>query len=59
MAKSAYTAQEEYELIMAYLDRQTFIPDFCCQNNISKNTIKKWMFLFETYGIKRLEGSSG
>jgi transposase len=59
MAKSAYSAQEKYELIMAYLDRQTSIPDFCRQNNITKNTIKKWLFLFETYGMKGLEGSCG
>lgn len=59
MAKSDYSAQEKYELIMAFKERQISIRDFCVQKNISKETIKKWIFLFETYGVVGLEDSTG
>jgi transposase len=59
MAKSAYSAQEKYELILAYEDRETSVRDFCRQYNISKGTMKKWIYLFETYGMDGLHDSSG
>ncbi|MBT2744254.1 helix-turn-helix domain-containing protein, partial [Bacillus sp. ISL-77] len=58
MAKSAFTAQEKYELIVAFEDRQTSILDFCVQHNISKHTIKNWIYLFQTYGIDGLQDST-
>lgn len=59
MAKSAFSAQEKYELIVAYENRQTSIQNFCQKYNISKKTVKKWIYLFQTYGIDGLRGSSG
>ncbi|QIZ08790.1 helix-turn-helix domain-containing protein [Priestia megaterium] len=57
MANSAFTAQEKYELIVAE-DRQTSILDFCVQHNITKHTIKNWIYLFQTYGIDGLQDST-
>ncbi|MCM3767555.1 helix-turn-helix domain-containing protein, partial [Neobacillus niacini] len=59
MAKRAYSAQEKYELIVAFEDRQTSIKDFCRQFNISKVTVKEWISLFEKYGMDGLQDSSG
>ena len=59
MAKSAYSAQEKHELIMAFENREISIQDFCNQKNIAKTTIKKWIYLFETYGVEGLEASTG
>jgi transposase len=59
MVKSTFTAQEKYELIVAFEDRQISIPDFCRHYNISKDTINKWIYLFQTYGMDGLQNSSG
>jgi transposase len=59
MVKSTFTAQEKYELIVAFEDRQTSVPKFCSQYNISKETINKWIYLFQTYGMDGLENSTG
>jgi len=58
MAKSAYSPEGKYDLIVAFENRQSSIPDFCRQYNISKPTIEKWIYLFNTYGIQGLEGAS-
>jgi transposase len=59
MAKSAYSAKEKYELIVAYENRQTSARHFFRQYNISKGTINKWIYLFQTYGMEGLQGSNG
>jgi transposase len=59
MAKSTFTALEKYELIVAYEDRQSSVPRFCSQYNISKETINKWIYLFQTYGMDGLHNSTG
>jgi transposase len=59
MAKSAYSAQEKYAIIVAYENRQTTVADFCREYNISKRTITEWVYQFETYGMDGLQGSSG
>jgi len=59
MAKSAYSALEKYELIIAYENRQISTQDFYKQNNISKDTLNKWIYLYQTYGIDGLEGATG
>jgi len=59
MAKSTFTAQEKYELIVAFEDRQTSSSGFCSQYKISKGTIKKWIYLFQTYGMDGLQNSTG
>jgi transposase len=59
MTKNTYYAQEKYELIVAYEQRQTSVRDFCRQYNISQVIIKKCLYLFETYGIDGLHHSSG
>ena len=59
MAKSTFTALEKYELIVAYEDRQSSVPRFCSQYNISKETINKWIYLFQTYGMDGLQNSTG
>nr|WP_233713312.1 helix-turn-helix domain-containing protein [Lederbergia citri] len=59
MAKSIYSAQEKYELIMAFEDRQTSVKDFCREHNISKLTLNKWVYLYQTYGMDGLQGSTG
>ncbi|WCK54298.1 helix-turn-helix domain-containing protein [Aneurinibacillus sp. Ricciae_BoGa-3] len=59
MAKSAYSAQEKYALIVAYENRQTTVADFCLEYNISKLTITEWVYQFEAYGMNGLHGSSG
>jgi transposase-like protein len=58
MAKSAYSAQEKYELIVAYENKQISARDFYRQYRISDATIKKWIYLFQTYGIDGLNGSN-
>jgi transposase len=57
--KSAYSAQEKYELIVAYEDRQVSSRDFCRQYNIARKTIMRWIYLFQTYGMEGLQSSSG
>jgi transposase len=59
MGKSAYSAQEKYELIVAFNDRHTSIQDFCSQYNISDETMKEWIYLYETYGIEGLHKTGG
>ena len=54
MGKSAFTAQEKYELILAFNERQTSIQDFCSQYNISDETIKEWIYIYQKYGIDGL-----
>jgi len=59
MAKSAYSAQEKYELIVAFEDRQTSVLDFCSQYRISKSSLESWIYLFQTYGMEGLQNSTG
>lgn len=59
MAKSAYSTQEKYELIVAFENRQTSVRDFCRQFNIDQATIRTWIHLFQTYGVEGLNDSSG
>jgi transposase len=59
MAKNTFTAQEKYELIVAFEERQTSVSKFCSQYNISKETINKWIYLFQTYGMDGLQNSNG
>jgi transposase len=59
MAKSAYSAQEKYELIVAYEHRQISSRAFCRQHNIARKTMMRWIYLFQTYGMEGLQGSSG
>lgn len=59
MAKSAYSAQEKYDLIIAFENRQSSIQDFCRQYTISKKTVERWVYLFKTYGMEELQGSTG
>nr|WP_066257825.1 helix-turn-helix domain-containing protein [Neobacillus drentensis] len=59
MAKNTFNAQEKYELIVDFEERQTSVSNFCSQYNISKETIKKWTYLFQTYGMDGLQNSNG
>jgi len=59
MGKIIYSAQEKYDLIVAFTDRQTSVQDFCSLNNISDETMKEWMYLYQTYGIEGLHKSGG
>ncbi|WP_442870438.1 helix-turn-helix domain-containing protein [Aneurinibacillus sp. Ricciae_BoGa-3] len=58
IAKIAYSVQEKYALIVAYQNRQTSVPDFCREYNISKRTSNEWVYRFQTYGMDGLHGSS-
>lgn len=59
MAKSKYSAQEKYELIVSYEDRQVSSREFFRQHNIAKKTMVRWIYLFQTFGLEELQGSSG
>ena len=59
MAKSAFSAQEKYELIVAFENRQVSVRDFCLQYNISSSTIKEWIYLFQTFGVDGLHDAEG
>lgn len=59
MGKSAFTAQEKYEIIVAYEDRRVSIRDFCRQYTISDETISEWICKFHTYGMDGLSNPSG
>ncbi|MGN6618841.1 MAG: IS3 family transposase [Ilyomonas sp.] len=59
MAKSAYSAQEKLELIITYQDRKTSIQVFCQQQKITEDTLNKWIYLYQTYGMDGLQGSKG
>ena len=59
MAKSAYSAQEKYELIVAFKNRQASVRDFYLQYNISQSTIKDWIYLFQTFGVDGLHDTEG
>ncbi|WP_416235925.1 transposase, partial [Psychrobacillus psychrodurans] len=48
MGKSAFTAQQKYEVIVSYEDRKTSSIDFCRQYNVSDETIKEWIYQFQT-----------
>jgi transposase len=58
MAKSAYSAEEKYEVVVAYENRQTSVQNFCQEHQISKNTIRKWIYLFQRYGIDGLHDAN-
>lgn len=59
MGKSAFTAQQKYEVIVSYEDRKTSISDFCRQYNVSDETIKEWIYQFQTYGMDGLNNPDG
>lgn len=59
MGKSAFSAQEKYEIIVAYEDRKISVRDFCRQYTISDKTIKEWIYQFHTYGMDGLTNQSG
>lgn len=59
IAKSSFSAQEKYELIMDYRNRSISTIDFCNHRKINQHTIKHWIYLFETYGMKGLQGADG
>jgi transposase len=59
MGKSAFSAQEKYELIVAYENRKISVRDFCRQYSVSDETIKEWIYQFQTYGIDGLHNPSG
>ncbi|MCJ8005859.1 transposase-like protein [Lederbergia wuyishanensis] len=59
MAKRTYSAQEKYELIIAYENRQTSIKDFCLEQSIPKKTIQEWVYLYQSRGIDGLQNSTG
>lgn len=59
MVKNSFSAQERYELIVSYEDRQTSVLDFCRQYNVHKKTLHKWIYLFQTYGMDGLQNSKG
>jgi transposase len=59
MAKSAYSAQEKLELIIAHQNRKTSIKIFCEQNNITEDSLNNWIYLYQTYGMDGLQGSKG
>lgn len=59
MGKSAFTAQQKYEVIVSYEDRKTSSIDFCRQYNISDETIKEWIYQFQTYGMDGLNNPDG
>ncbi|WP_411675477.1 IS3 family transposase [Bacillus sp. S3] len=54
MGKSAFSAQEKYELILAFNERQTSIQGFCSHYNISDEAMKEWIYLYQKYGIDGL-----
>lgn len=59
MGKSAFTAQQKYEVIVSYEDRKTSSIDFCRQYNVSDETIKEWIYQFQTYGMDGLNNPDG
>jgi transposase-like protein len=59
MAKSAYSVEEKFEIIMAYEGRQISVSDFCRQYHISKRTLDDWIYQFQTYGTGGLQDSEG
>lgn len=59
MAKNTFTSQVKYELIVAFEEKQTSVSEFCSQYYISKETIYKWIYLFQTYGMDGLQNSNG
>lgn len=59
MAYRAYSAQEKYEMVVAYEGRQTSAREFYREYKISKKTMKEWIYSFQTYGMDGLQNSSG
>ncbi|PEP88493.1 helix-turn-helix domain-containing protein [Bacillus toyonensis] len=59
MIKGPYSFEEKYKLVTAYEKRTTSYRDFCRQNNVSPKTIKRWIYLFQTYGKSGLHNSNG
>lgn len=59
MGKSAFTAQQKYEVIVSYENRKTSSIDFCRQYNVSDETIKEWIYQFQTYGMDGLNNPNG
>ncbi|MCZ8535560.1 transposase, partial [Psychrobacillus psychrodurans] len=53
------TAQQKYEVIVSYEDRKTSSIDFCRQYNVSDETIKEWIYQFQTYGMDGLNNPDG
>lgn len=59
MAKSVYSAQEKLEFIIKYQNRKSSIQAFCQQHKITEDTLNKWIYLYQTYGMDGLQGSKG
>lgn len=55
MAKrGAYSAQEKYELILAFDSRGYPARDFKLHYGVAAFTVRKWKYLYETYGMDGL-----
>jgi transposase-like protein len=60
MAKrGTFSAQEKYELILAFDSREFPTRDFKRHYGVAVFTIRKWKYLYETYGIEGLQKAKG
>lgn len=59
MAKSTYSEQEKLQCIIKFQNRNSSIQAFCQQQKITQDTLNKWIYLYQTYGMDGLQGSKG
>lgn len=60
MAKSrTYSAQEKYELILAFDSREFPARDFMLHYGVAAFTVRKWKYLYDSYGVDGLEKAKG
>ncbi|TLS36239.1 transposase [Pseudalkalibacillus caeni] len=55
--RRTYSAQEKYELILAYESRDESIKDFQIQYGVAGYTVRRWKYLYDTSGMEGLHNS--
>nr|WP_280166303.1 transposase [Priestia aryabhattai]MDH3115433.1 transposase [Priestia aryabhattai]MDH3125647.1 transposase [Priestia aryabhattai]MDH3125673.1 transposase [Priestia aryabhattai] len=58
MRRKTYSAQEKYEIIVAYEKRSVSSREFCSKYDLYRATINRWIYLYRTYGLEGLQTSS-
>lgn len=57
--KETYSAQEKYELILAFDSRKLPARDFKLHHGVAPFTVYKWKYQYETYGIEGFQKAKG
>lgn len=57
--RKTFSAQEKYELILAFDSRDFPEHDFKLHYGVVADTVRKWKYLYEEYGMEGLQKAKG